>query len=1728
MGQGQGLGDVRQEHSHRHKAKNGGFPDTWFTRRSIYSLNGSESQRSSGRQAIVTENIARETLALTSEIIAQTRTSILYEIHRKAIRRTDERYTPDYYLDQADRDYFNDYHENWLGLQQDYDYSPLLQRMDLSLILANTDIEKKGINSYFAFAGVNELLIQMGIGKHRNYTFSYRDSCQTSNPGCIPHLSAYLFTEYGKAFKNKRLVIPGFNFGDTIVILPATLGNQSGLLQVQVVTTELNPFMFDPSIKRLAGPIFQIIVLDKKTQLRVSTDQNVQLQIPYDFLYYNDDDLNPRKDAQFFTVVVKPIENLRYWEYPVFKMTLLPKTIFTKETRPTPRLLCTANITDAPTKIPDIPEDVYEYPEIFNTLRIDEGKKDLFKMVDYYLTIFPQMDLNYSSGSFVNLSVEAFRATCVFRDEDKRVWSEKGCRANYVTHDFVNCTCPHLSTFSTAIMTTPSFLDIVDEIELNIMLEYNYLILAIVSSLLLVLAILLMACHLYSSRDAKNSGLHILADLSIRMEQHFYLITVYTGGLWRRRDTTGNISLQIYGSTGTSLPFVLREDTQKMKTLINNHVDSFLVSSFKGLGRLEKIRVWRDDHGNKPDWTCRKVKIQCLRSGKTYQFLVNKKFTLKFYGCWTVHEVAAAAEDDVFVWKQLFSDFLYEGFQDRHSFLSTLKCSPNIYFSRCQRLMCAATTVALYLVPIYWNREVFYRLDVIEPANFHLELKQLLIALCIFLLSTPIEVALRFLFRCTKPKRIITLLVWQSMNMLTNKNEQVFGYLDQFQNHHSELQPIYFNQQGGKLEEVADFSIPGINARDSERWIEGASNPRRFSYNEATPTDWIRSEESPSELYPNTGSDRRSSTLRSLERGSKIYRIRESLSTSFTFPNDEDYHVEDLIEKEIKKDFIKEKNLEKSVHFNSAASNKTTPNEFPAVKVVEVASLQNIRQIVQVFLCLHQPVKNRHLPHCCGVLAWILSSLLLLGSLTMAAFYGLRCGPILRWEIISDFVITFFLSILIFQPLYLFLLAGIKASFFRVRSYVDDWRFQVLLQKSAPDTSMYDPYTYSHFLPERAHPPLDERDSFKTKLRAVRISHSRRNVIMLMVHAFLMFMLILITYTNFSSHDYLQIRSLKGLLCVDDCWREVQDTEEFYNYLNEVLYKIHPIYYYDGTPIPYFADVPVYLTDETSMLVGVPRLHQFRIDSESTCASPTKFPCLSELFIQFETRDFDPKWLPFGSTHSAFMDNDVWKHQDSHFSKVSIGSIFYYPSSGYMAHLGRDFLSSYTVLNYLKKLNWIDGRTRGVFLELATYNPNVNLFVYTKLLAEISGSGVWFTSSVHYPITLTDVNTYAQESHSLYLRILFLLTGVAVLGKVAIQIREWVIYRKVTTSEIILVLLTISSLVIGLYRLHLVANLKKALDNMLVNDHIIFDKVCFWDQWQQDMFALTFSFAVLMILQYIFKTKREFFILDACLKLSSKYLLGHGFLICLMLLTFAMLGYVVFSSSSFWFHSFPSCLITLLQEIVGNYFIYELTEEERWWGQIFEVLFTVAVVIVGINLMISILDNGFTEARRIAQEKKFWMSYFYFIRKYFPSKPRFRGYPVVHPQRLLSMQCTSATFLRECFQTQELQQKQRMFHVTEDYLKPRGYSLVSNSLKKKRMRANVRVEKRMEVMRFLINYLLQIKMNSVLTHDQVQVHSEFAKTLLKLKLRKLEEKIETLEEAIGKLRFRERSSSIVL
>lgn len=139
-------------------------------------------------------------------------------------------------------------------------------------------------------------------------------------------------------------------------------------------------------------------------------------------------------------------------------------------------------------------------------------------------------------------------------------------------------------------------------------------------------------------------------------------------------------------------------------------------------------------------------------------------------------------------------------------------------------------------------------------------------------------------------------------------------------------------------------------------------------------------------------------------------------------------------------------------------------------------------------------------------------------------------------------------------------------------------------------------------------------------------------------------------------------------------------------------------------------------------LVTSPHLRMLKVRNDS-CQVHKDFQraihaCYNSYAEYLEDRSYIKNETGFAWTEiKSFAKNPMW-------GQIST----YSGEGGYIVDLGLSKSKARAMVAGLKKNLWIDRGTRVVFIDFTTYNPNINLFVVTKLIAEFPATGGLITS----------------------------------------------------------------------------------------------------------------------------------------------------------------------------------------------------------------------------------------------------------------------------------------------------------------------------------------------------------------------------------------------------------------
>ena len=190
-------------------------------------------------------------------------------------------------------------------------------------------------------------------------------------------------------------------------------------------------------------------------------------------------------------------------------------------------------------------------------------------------------------------------------------------------------------------------------------------------------------------------------------------------------------------------------------------------------------------------------------------------------------------------------------------------------------------------------------------------------------------------------------------------------------------------------------------------------------------------------------------------------------------------------------------------------------------------------------------------------------------------------------------------------------------------------------------------------------------------------------------------------------------------------------------------------------------DMSKYLKDYNSMLVGSILIRQSRVVPNSCSRITGKSICYPDYGVSnYDHSDYQVAWADYSSTSScsfseAIQNAFLYSSALSLNSQPYVGEYGSYLGGGYAFQIDTstsNLTESQLILSQLQENNWINERTRALFIEFTVYNVNVDLFCYCTILFEVLSTGNIVISYQFDPISLfTDDSTIIVAFDILYL-----------------------------------------------------------------------------------------------------------------------------------------------------------------------------------------------------------------------------------------------------------------------------------------------------------------------------------------------------------------------------------------
>ncbi|XP_067399539.1 polycystin-1-like protein 3 [Emydura macquarii macquarii] len=1200
-----------------------------------------------------------------------------------------------------------------------------------------------------------------------------------------------------------------------------------------------------------------------------------------------------------------------------------------------------------------------------------------------HITAVARQSPEQARPSHVTYTITTIATQCHFWDQRRKAWRQDGCRVGpQSTVSSTQCLCNHLTTFGSSVFVVPRTVNIQDTGRLLLNVASNPVGVALLASLLVVHGVAGIWAWRRDRADVGKVKVTVLADNQPGAHVR-YVVQVFTG--YRRgAATTAKVVLRLYGTEGWSEPHCLRDPHKPV--FERGGLDVFLVTTQRSLGELHSIRLWHDNSGPSPSWYVRRVVVSEVTARRKWHFLCSTWLAADLGDCQRDRVFPAASRSELLSCRQLFHSALVEKVTQEHLWLSVLTRCPWDPFTRVQRLACCLTLLlcTMLINIMFWRDPAGAGAGGQEPGHVLLSWSELIASVQTALVLLPINLVVVRIFQLVPaqdlpppptgvrlPRASAPCGGVSPLTCLTQELKETVGFLCSTR---PCLEPEVLPREMESVPELVHSlcclvrsHLQSASSRGGEPAQPCLATERSHhlsSYlSQALGSLQARLRAlDPDGLRDPHSTGHAASQLQSLREQLEQHRARQEpglarAGRSFPIPDPAE---------------------------QKAPITSRLPRETVFVCWVAVSAASLAAAFFTVLLSL-QLDRQRATSWVVSLLLSLLQSIFLVQPLKPVpsdvsprgrriSFPGLLYLPSIGWQLgvcrASCGAAWLAAGLVRTQPvlspqvsgLTLLLSLGLKRMLWQDKGKEQQLqRILALLARhpylELPGSRDWNDPIYSPPCPRPAPPP--RRRTWTAKKLYAQLGE-------ILVQVVFLASLMVVSYVERSPHQLYFNQAVRQSLARN--FSHIRRLGDFYRWAH-------------GTLLPnLYGPAPGLIGDGHAFLLGSARLRQLRPQAQGE-------PCSCRPRHAGGHRSWGPPGPGSGAQDSIWVNQRVGEYP-------VWGQLGLYPGEGYLAHLGPNASSAYSMLGYLERSRWLDGCSCAVFVEFTVYNANVNLFCVVTLLLETQGLGAFLPSaelqSVRAPGSSSSsfVLTPLACAQATYLLLLLFCVLVQVplhrLSKgipgalsdhvTCVQGRRlkqqrWKYYRRQRNLlDVSIILLSLAAF--GVYvKRHL---LQKSVMEKYQQERSRF--VSFYEAAKVDS-ALTYLLAFLLALTTVklwnlLRLNPRMHLISQTLRRAWQEVVGFLLVLLVLLVGYSIACNLLFGWSIGNYKTVLSSAVTIVELLIGIFNYDTVLDLDPILGSLLITTSIISMLYVVINLFVSALLMTFSKERKAALANK--------------------------------------------------------------------------------------------------------------------------------------------------------------
>ncbi|CAF1043359.1 unnamed protein product [Rotaria sordida] len=460
----------------------------------------------------------------------------------------------------------------------------------------------------------------------------------------------------------------------------------------------------------------------------------------------------------------------------------------------------------------------------------------------------------------------------------------------------------------------------------------------------------------------------------------------------------------------------------------------------------------------------------------------------------------------------------------------------------------------------------------------------------------------------------------------------------------------------------------------------------------------------------------------------------------------------------------------------------------------------------------------------------------------------------------------------------------------------------------------------------------------------------------------------IIAYSNRDYNSFLQVHHLRKYFLnsrqINYDYTKISTINEYWKWLeNSFVSNLRAQQWYNDDTL---RNLNGYINDKSNRIIGWSIMRQLRVKTNLCSDQRIISKCKKDysLFDE-EKRLFQPGWINQISIEieysSSILKAFKYTTSDKLDTYIYIGQHETYSGGGYIYEFRGRLLDLKSNLSKLHQLEWIDDKTRAIFIQLTLYNPNVQLFTSATFLVEFLS-----TSSISPTVRFEPLNFYVFTSVlqlvCTILYIIFIIYFIIIEIRLLFQLKLNYFCQFRSLIELGIIVCSLGNVVVYLWRFQECKRISRLFKETNGYVYINLEFAVYVNDLLTFFLSFCCFFGTIKFI-HLFRFNRRLSLFTETLRYARRELISFSIMFSIVFMSFLSLFYLLFVSRISSCSSLLSSAQMLCEMTLMKFDTSELIGADVVIGPLCFSIFILLVVFVCLSMFISIINDSFRYAR---------------------------------------------------------------------------------------------------------------------------------------------------------------------